>query len=502
MKEQKSRKEWIKTVAIIFLAVMLALTFFSNTIMNYSLPEVAAQYCMSGNLTNKVRVTGTVDASDPYQVEAKESRKIESAACRSGAEVTKGDILYFLEEGESEELKEAQDALENLQKSYEMALISASYTSKETTDLENGNVPSLEENQAKIEKLTKNIESLEAKIEKLEKSIEGYDDAINVWENGDATTSAERKALLEAIEGRDYWQAMHNIQEAAGGDTTAIDHNLAASIEEVRQCQAVIDKKVAEINVSKAADETSKAKANADLLEAQTKLTDLKSEISTTYDLIDKYNAVKKQEEVVEGLISEGGVNTVTAPVTGTVISMNFVAGETYRKQDVIAVIQPSGKEYTLTATVPNDQVRLISVGDEADVQNSWWYSDVQAKVTSIRSNPADPSNSKLVVFELAGEVTNGQSLTLTVGKRTASYDFIVPQSAIREDNEGKFILTVISKATPLGNRYIANRVNVNILAQDDTQCAVSGDLTGWDYVITTSAKPVEAGKQVRLKDN
>ena len=40
--EKKSnRKEWIKNVAIIFLTVMLILTFFSNTIMNYSLPEVA-----------------------------------------------------------------------------------------------------------------------------------------------------------------------------------------------------------------------------------------------------------------------------------------------------------------------------------------------------------------------------------------------------------------------------------------------------------------------------
>ena len=40
--EKKSnRKEWVKNVAIIFLSVMLVLTFFSNTIMNYSLPEVA-----------------------------------------------------------------------------------------------------------------------------------------------------------------------------------------------------------------------------------------------------------------------------------------------------------------------------------------------------------------------------------------------------------------------------------------------------------------------------
>ena len=37
---QTSRKRLIKRIAIVFLIAMLILTFFSNTIMNYSLPEV------------------------------------------------------------------------------------------------------------------------------------------------------------------------------------------------------------------------------------------------------------------------------------------------------------------------------------------------------------------------------------------------------------------------------------------------------------------------------
>ena len=46
--EKSKRRGWIKNIAIIFLAVMLVLTFFSNTIMNRSLPEVATQYVQSG----------------------------------------------------------------------------------------------------------------------------------------------------------------------------------------------------------------------------------------------------------------------------------------------------------------------------------------------------------------------------------------------------------------------------------------------------------------------
>ena len=37
----RNRREWVKNIIIVFLLVMLLLTFFSNTIMNYSLPEVS-----------------------------------------------------------------------------------------------------------------------------------------------------------------------------------------------------------------------------------------------------------------------------------------------------------------------------------------------------------------------------------------------------------------------------------------------------------------------------
>lgn len=50
MEETKvSKREWVKTAAIIFLAILLVLTFFSNTIMNATLPEVAAQQIEGGH---------------------------------------------------------------------------------------------------------------------------------------------------------------------------------------------------------------------------------------------------------------------------------------------------------------------------------------------------------------------------------------------------------------------------------------------------------------------
>ena len=120
----KKRREWVKNAAIIFLSVMLVLTFFSNTFMNYSLPEVAAQYVQSGTITAKIRGTGTVESGDPYNVKISETRTISSVLVKTGDKVEKGDPLFLLEDKESKELTDAQAALDKAMLDFELALLS------------------------------------------------------------------------------------------------------------------------------------------------------------------------------------------------------------------------------------------------------------------------------------------------------------------------------------------------------------------------------------------
>ena len=56
-------------------------------------------------------------------------------------------------------------------------------------------------------------------------------------------------------------------------------------------------------------------------------------------------------------------------------------------------------------------------------------------------------------------------------------------------------------RATPLGNRYITKKVNVDVLASDTTNSAISGDVSELDNVIINSSKPLDDGQQVRLTD-
>ena len=90
----KIRKETVKNVAIIFLSVMLVLTFFSNSILNHSLPEVATEMVSYDTITERVRGTGVVEADDPYKVIVNDSRTIVSVAVSPGDMVMKDQVLF------------------------------------------------------------------------------------------------------------------------------------------------------------------------------------------------------------------------------------------------------------------------------------------------------------------------------------------------------------------------------------------------------------------------
>ena len=246
--------------------------------------------------------------------------------------------------------------------------------------------------------------------------------------------------------------------------------------------------------------EAERAELEADLADAEAEVASLAADINTAISLGALKDAVEKAEAKVESLESKSIGATVTAEIAGTITSLSVRSGE-YTSPDVpVAVIQPEGKGFTLSFSVTNEQAKQISVGDPAELVNSWWYEDVTATVASIKPDPSDPAKKKLITFNLTGDLIEGQSLSLQVGEKSQNYEMIVPNSAIREDNNGKFILVVEAKSSPLGTRYYAVRYDIQVLASDDTQSAITGAY-GYEYVITTSTKPVEAGQLVRLPD-
>lgn len=565
----KKRREWVKNAAIIFLSVMLVLTFFSNTFMNYSLPEVAAQYVQSGTITAKIRGTGTVESGDPYNVKINETRTISSVLVKTGDKVEKGAPLLLLEDKESKELTDAQAALDKAMLDFELALLSGDISNSAFQNVQNGNVSSLNTYQSRIVAAEAEIDKWQKQVDEATTAINQLKTAqVNVDAGGAPDTSSEQnkvnvaQAALNSDEIKiakdkiSEWQAAQatcqatidkyneKIASSVSGNgfvnqVTEDEYQLAVKNRD--QYQSLINERQAFINNNtdkvKAYDEKVKAladankaltekqnsktnstnsltvqtqnwqteldKRNIQLKAAQDTKAQLLKDISTELNLDYQLDSLKKQRDDIAKLQENAVGASIEAPISGTITSVTVKAGDEAQPDTALMTMQPEGKGFTMSFSVTNDQAKRLSVGDKADLVNSWRYSNMDITLASIKPDTTDPGQKKLLTFDITGdEVTPGQSLNVSVGQKSANYDLIVPNSAIREDSNGKFILIVESKSSPLGNRYVATRVDVEVLASDDTQSAVSGALYGYEFVITTSTQPVEAGKLVRLANN
>ncbi len=620
MTEQKTKKRgWIKNVVIIFLVVMLLLTFLSNTIMNHSLPEVAAQYVSSGSVTTRVRGTGTVSAVENYEVKITQSRKIQSVAVRVGDEVAVGDTLIYLSVESSDELKAAQDALDDLELAYEKALINAAGSdyARENRDIQNAS-EALSEAEAERDALpTVSQEQIDAAKAALDTAKSAVTDAevavlaaqsevdtaqanldalgdLQQGSGGDYSIVQEAKNKLDAKKlqyGEDYealreaarirrlqegnkytieayMEFMANEYSAYAPPETGEDNRTEDQIKLYNQYIAytkvapleaaynnalnaynnssvsgneyeynrlnkiLTDKKavLTEKNKIKSDAEAVQIAAQADydaliakrderkaaetnVKTCQTALEDLvfalqeqqKADgiVSATnaLDLKAQREDIAEKKEEIAKLQADANGTSVESSVAGTVKTISVTAGDTAAPDTALMTIEVGDRGYTLSFSVTNEQAKKVSVGDTADVSNYYWGGDINATLTNIRNDPENPQTNKLLTFDVSGDIEAGTQLTLSVGQKSANYDMIIPNSALKSDANGDFVLVVIAKSSPLGNRYVVQRADVKVLASDDTNTAVSGSLASGDFVITTSTAPVEPGMQVRIAE-
>ncbi len=627
METNVKKREWVKTVAIIFLAVMLVLTFFSNTIMNHSLPEVATANVTSGTINAKIRGQGTVSANETYDVTIKQTRKVASIKVKAGQEVAAGDVLFTLEAEESDELKQAQADLESMELNYEKSLIAASteaarenrevqklqetyndllaqyhqYSNKDASQIAKekaaadaklkelqadsktaqsdyeARVAEKTELESEAAELKTHIASLKAVMGKQEEIIAAqntlYQDQIRYLNDynrlmelagqnpqvamsyarypeqfanmlteqdlagttGDSKTAdpklaraqqiatayttltkdqsdidsltAERDNMIYDIDGvRDYSQVeseyryAYNEYDAVKRELDSFDSE-TSRLKKLAEdaAQAVIDQQEVVDKLASAGTLADQVKSAKQALED--KIFEQSLSDGSSLDLEAAKKAIDEKKADIEKLTQNADETEVKAKVAGTVSNIAITAGSNANAETPLITLNLTDRGYTVKISVTNDQAKKVRVGDNAELVNYWYGGDIQATLENITNDPQNPGKGRLLVFRLTGDVEPDTNLTLSIGQKSANYDCIVPNSAVRTDSNGTFVLAITVKSSPLGNRYTATRVDVQELAKDDTNTAVTG-LSSGDFVITTSTKPIEAGTQVRLVDN
>lgn len=583
------KREIIKNVLIIFLIIMLILTFCSNTIMNKSLAEITTETATSGKLTERIRGSGLVESNQSYDVKIDGNKVIDTIMIKTGQEVKKDDVLFTIGSEESEELETAEATLSTLELEYQKALLvtpedysaenqaisnarddlNAAVAKRNNAIANSGTAQqalyNYNSNQNELSRKTKILEKLQSTIIAIDSddyssaSVEYTGDLVflyntytnaeddynsayqlytamltgkptetptaeNTSENDENTThentqqpiqidnSYEIESLKADMESKeetrnnalnDYNNAKYDIRndlmnqlynvesdidylttqitsyeatQGTGATMTVEDYD-----EEIRLKQQALETLIAELN---------KSKSENDLL-TKTNMLEIDA----------KKKEVDKMKEKIEKLKEKSEITEIKSKYNGIVSAINVKAGEETVPDMPLAVIDIADEGYTVELTVDAEKAKKIKKGIEAEVVNNW-NGDITAVLTDIKNDTKAGSKNRILTFSVTGDVSTGTMIDLSIPCGSGSYDTIVPKSAVYKDSKGSFVLMVNSKSSPLGNRYFAERVDVEVLASDEISSAVQGGITSGNYIITTASKPVKPKDQVRMKDN
>ena len=494
LKKKRFKKKLIRRIAIIFVIILLLLTFFSNTIMNYSLPEISTVTVSQGSVSEKVRCQGTVEVSKDVELTVSGERVVKEVLVEDGDEVKEGDVIMVFDASENDAIAAAESELEDLEINYQKELLDRNSTDDETA---------------------KTLQNARNELNKAQAAL----DAAKAAETNLAAAKAEEATAQTAydeknveVTGLQTQVDAYTSMEGYSGDVDvdSLINQLAAAKEELATLEVTLNEKKAVVasyegttSVADAqAEVDTKTEALQEAQEAANKQSIQNSKTAQSNALSDQMTEkkIEEQRKKVEKLKAQDDCKELKATGTGIISGLTAKAGDKLEAEATVANIQLADSGYEMTCSIDKKDAMKLKVGNEAQPENIW-EDDVTGVVRSIKADTSDPNQKSIVKFNVKGSVQAGQTLQLAVGDKAGKYDTVVPNNAVKEGSDGKFVYVVNVKATPLGNRYIVDKVKVDVIASDTNNSAIQGEVSEYSNIVTNSSKPLDNGQQVRLAE-
>lgn len=299
----------------------------------------------------------------------------------------------------------------------------------------------------------------------------------------DAKKASERQTRL-----KEYDEAQMQLGKA---EKALFDANTEySSVKQIKDAQAAVEAaqnalnaKVLSLQTQQTTNETDQKKATLALQNLTAKIEEKEAELSRLRKML-----VGKEVRAVAG---------------GIISSINAEVGAVAAEKEVLAEIEMVDAGLEVTITVDAKLGENITTDMEVHVYSqSGGLDDIHAKIAAVRVNMEDQNSQKLVDIKIEGEMQIGQTVTVTIPLSSRTYDAVVPKSAVNSDESGDYVFTVGTKQTPMGTRYYAEKVSVQVLAQDGAQAALEGGPSVGEYVITASTGVINPGDYVRMSES
>lgn len=525
----KSGIFWLKGLAGL-LAVMLVFTIASRVVASITVPQVTASAPSSGKIEHTVMASGTVEAGGEKAIVTEEGILVAQLNVHIGESVEEGDILFTLAvDSLEDQIYELQNQIKKLQ--------------LENDSLKKNKAQADAKRQLELKRAQEDYEETIAKNTVSDgKANEALQKAADAKSQAEKELNSARDALAQAEkELNAAKQELQNVKDAAAAEQSkdtadqpkdAADSDASGKNEQDNTTNSTITQKLQQLEEAVQEKQNTYDTIQAKVTEKQAALDSasvaleekqeqLESSTSTAEDAkkaaeravedaglsadIDhtqEINAIsleqfQKQLEKLKTLKQQNG--EITAPSSGIITKVCVETGQ--KTTDTAAVVmsdEQSGLFFTTTTDSKNRE--YLSVGDNATITGVGKETS-DCSIVSLETSE-DGSSIKVSIAMQGDDFLPGESAQMTATRKSESYDYLVPVTAVWQENNKAYVLLLETENTVLGEQYIARKAEVQILDKNSSYAAVSGNSLSADcQIITDSDRTVGNGDVVRMTE-
>ena len=455
----------VKTVGGLLLALLVLLMFFSRTIYHARLPAVTAVRPFVGRLFSQEVSRGVAAFAEVENIFAPLPGTVGEVL------VSKGD---FVEQGQE--------------------LIRMSFDSAQAERR-------LRELQNSRGRIQADIQSLHLQIERVERQIANLlaetpdDDYISTLQL-DTLEIDIRLALAEFRHARDAYNDLRDLydrDEEPRRQARLARDRAGATLERLRLQRDDLERSM------QRQIEQQYEQARQRELSSQTRLADLQADIaafrlslqSRSLDLA----GVSLQEEPYRTALEDfEAYAVITAPVSGTLLSLGAVRGEQVRENQLLAEVGIAG-EFIIECTISLDN-NFVTPGDSAALTN------MSHRLTGTVLSITPTAQGKTVRVGFSSEsVAPGETFDVTFQQESDTTFTLVPNSAVRQDNNGFFLNQIRRRDGIMGREFYLARVDVLPGDSDSRHTAILGGITFFEPIAGISSRAVSPGDVILLEN-
>jgi len=444
----------VKRVGAIFLTLIVLLIFFSRTIYEHNLPRVTAVRPQTGRLSNLEVSRGIAAHAEVENIFAVVTGTVEEVLVREGEVVEEGQELLRL----SFDRADAERRLADLQNS----------RGRISNDIQNLNL--------QIERLNRQIEDL----------MRGEDISRHSL---DMLSLDLRQAQSDLRFARDAYRDIRDYYDRDDPQRRQAWREVERAQTRVQSLQLQYEETAR--NIERQEEESERTR--------HTRFADLQGEIAALQNSVSSRNldlaGINLQEDPYRRALEDFETYAViTAPTSGTVLALNVGRGELVRDNQLMAVVGVAG-EFVVEATVSLDN-NFIVPGDNAELTNMSHF------ITGTVLNITPTAQGKTVRVGFSSDaVAPGETFDVTFQKDGETAFTLVPNGALRQDNDGFFVNQIRRRDGIMGREYYLARLPVFIGDSDNRNTAIIQGITFFEPIAHISSRAVSPGDVVVLEN-